>query len=300
MTRQVQARPVIFGEVLFDCFPDAIDVLGGAPFNVAWNLQAFGMNPLLISRVGDDLPGHRIEEAMAQWGMDRSGLQLDPVNPTGRVEVTVSGGGEADFQIADNSAWDHISGEEIPAMDNILLYHGSLAGRHHRSLAALERVVLQSNNDIFVDINLRSPWWQRDTIDLLLGRARWIKLNERELEIVIDQGSSLEERLKQLPARFPAQLFIITLGAEGALLMDREGRPRQQSVPLRQQTVIDTVGAGDAFSSVMMLGILLAWPPATMLERAQEFAARVTTIQGATTTDRSFYQPFLDNWGLRP
>ena len=299
MSRPEQARPVIFGEVLYDCFPDAIDVLGGAPFNVAWNLQAFGMNPLLISRVGDDLLGHRIEEAMAQWGMDRSGLQLDPVNPTGRVEVTVSAG-EPAFQVADNSAWDHISHVQIPAMDNILLYHGSLAVRHHRSLAALERAVLMSNHTIFVDINLRPPWWQRETIVRLLGRARWIKLNERELEMVVDKGTSIEERLQLLPSRFPAQLFIITLGAEGALLLDREGRQLQQPVPLRQQTVTDTVGAGDAFSSVMMLGILLGWPPTTMLERAQDFAAKVTTIQGATTTDRSFYQPFLDNWGLCP
>ena len=299
MSRPEQARPVIFGEVLYDCFPDAIDVLGGAPFNVAWNLQAFGMNPLLISRVGDDLFGHGIEEAMAQWGMDRSGLQLDPVNPTGRVEVTVSAG-EPAFQVADNSAWDHISGDQIPAMDNILLYHGSLAVRHHRSLAALERAVLMSGHNIFVDINLRSPWWQRETIVRLLGRARWIKLNERELEMVVDKGTSIEERLQLLTSRFPAQLFIITLGAEGALLLDREGRQLQQPVPLRQQAVTDTVGAGDAFSSVMMLGILLGWPPATMLERAQDFAAKVTTIQGATTTDRSFYQPFLDNWGLCP
>lgn len=298
MTRLYKVRPVIFGEVLYDCFPGSIDVLGGAPFNVAWNLQAFGMNPLLLSRVGDDLPGQRIQKAMEQWGMDRSGLQLDRANPTGRVDVTLSRG-EPTFQIADNSAWDHISGQDLPAMDNILLYHGSLAVRFPGSLSALESTALKTNNGIFVDINLRSPWWQRDTIDLLLGRARWIKLNEKELEIVIDKGSSLQERIKQLPERFPAQLFIITLGAAGSLLIDREGRV-QQSAPLLPQKVTDTVGAGDAFSSVILLGILLAWPPATMLQRAQDFAARVTTIQGATTTDRSFYQPFIDNWGLCP
>lgn len=298
MTRLDRVRPVIFGEVLYDCFPGSIDVLGGAPFNVAWNLQAFGMSPLLISRVGNDLPGHRIQKAMEQWGMERSGLQQDPANPTGRVDVTLSRG-EPTFQIADNSAWDHISGQELPAMDNILLYHGSLAVRSPGSLAALESAALKANNGVFVDINLRSPWWQRDTIDLLLSRARWIKLNEKELEIVTDKGSSIQERIKQLPERFPAQLFIITLGAAGALLMDREGRV-QQSAPLLPPKVTDTVGAGDAFSSVILLGILLAWPPATMLQRAQDFAARVTTIQGATSPDRSFYQPFIDNWGLRP
>ena len=44
----------IFGEVLFDCFPDGREVLGGAPFNVAWHLHAFGQSPVFVSRVGDD------------------------------------------------------------------------------------------------------------------------------------------------------------------------------------------------------------------------------------------------------
>ncbi len=53
-------RPVIFGEVLYDCFPDGQAVLGGAPFNVAWHLQGFGRAPLFISRVGDDPLGHHV------------------------------------------------------------------------------------------------------------------------------------------------------------------------------------------------------------------------------------------------
>ena len=55
-------RPLIVGEVLFDVFPDGSRVLGGAPFNVAWNLCALGADPLLISRVGTDVP-----EAWGDW-----------------------------------------------------------------------------------------------------------------------------------------------------------------------------------------------------------------------------------------
>ena len=49
-------RLCVFGEVLFDHFPDGRRVLGGAPFNVAWHLQAFGEAPRFISRVGADAP----------------------------------------------------------------------------------------------------------------------------------------------------------------------------------------------------------------------------------------------------
>ncbi len=47
----------VFGEVLFDCFPNGKQVLGGAPFNVAWHLQALGDDPTFISQIGDDTLG---------------------------------------------------------------------------------------------------------------------------------------------------------------------------------------------------------------------------------------------------
>ena len=74
MTNLSGQRPVIFGEVLFDRFPDGSVVLGGAPFNVAWHLQAFGMAPLFISRVGNDALGRTIRDTMHCWEMDASGL----------------------------------------------------------------------------------------------------------------------------------------------------------------------------------------------------------------------------------
>ena len=82
-------RPVIFGEVLFDRFPDGSTVLGGAPFNVAWNLKALGLDPLLVSRVGRDDLGADILAAMSEWGLDTAGVQTDAGHPTGTVEVTL-------------------------------------------------------------------------------------------------------------------------------------------------------------------------------------------------------------------
>ncbi len=63
-------RLCIFGEVLFDHFADGTRVLGGAPFNVAWHLQAFGQAPWFISRTGNDPDGEAVRAAMRDWGMD--------------------------------------------------------------------------------------------------------------------------------------------------------------------------------------------------------------------------------------
>ncbi|NIR30149.1 MAG: carbohydrate kinase, partial [Gammaproteobacteria bacterium] len=58
----VGARPVVFGEVLFDQFEDGDAVLGGAPFNVAWHLQGLGLRPFFASRIGEDRLGERVRE----------------------------------------------------------------------------------------------------------------------------------------------------------------------------------------------------------------------------------------------
>ena len=132
--------PCFFGEILIDVFPDGREVLGGAPFNVAWHLQGFGLAPLLISRVGADAAGERIRAAMAAWGMRLDGLQTDPEHPTGRVTVSLRDG-EPSFDIVTDSAWDFISADELPDLIPALVYHGSLALRHRVSAATLEALL---------------------------------------------------------------------------------------------------------------------------------------------------------------
>jgi len=68
------ARPIVFGEALFDCFGER-ELPGGAPLNVAWHLQALGWNPLLVSRIGADDQGQRITKRMQDWGMNTTGIQ---------------------------------------------------------------------------------------------------------------------------------------------------------------------------------------------------------------------------------
>ena len=291
-------RPVIFGEVLFDHFPDGSVVLGGAPFNVAWHLQAFGRSPLFISRVGDDALGHRIRDIMHGWEMDASGLQLDSAHPTGSVEVRIENG-EPGYEIVDNQAYDFIDPAAMPPLpDHALLYQGSLAIRNPGSAQALQQ--LQQGRDLqrLVDVNLRPPWWQRESIMSQLQGARWIKLNEAELALLVPQVAALQAQMRQLQQHCDAELLIVTRGAAGAVVLTSGGE-QFTVVPQDHGAVIDTVGAGDAFTSVMTLGLLSGWDAPLMLERAQAFASAITRIRGATCNDPAFYQPFIDDWVLK-
>ncbi len=284
----------LFGEVLFDCFPDGRRVLGGAPFNVAWHLQAFGEGPRLVSRVGDDADGEAVREAMAAWGMDTADLQRDPELPTGRVEVSLVDG-EPSYEIVHPVAWDAI--EAASDTKGGWLYHGSLALRDARSRDTLEGLAARTGVKVFLDVNLRPPWFELDEVRERLQAAHWVKLNEHELELLAPPGGDLRVRARCLFDDAALEGLIITRGAAGALVLNAEGIAAEAPAPERVE-VVDTVGAGDAFASVMILALRRGWPLDTALDRALGFAAAVCGQRGATTTVPAFYQPFLAAWDL--
>ena len=289
-------RPLIFGEVLFDHFPDGTAVLGGAPFNVAWHLHAFGLNPLMISRIGSDELGNRVQQAMRRWGMDCSGLQIDRLHPTGTVQVTFNEG-EPAYEIVDEVAYDFIDAALIPKLDGKwLLYHGSLALRHHHSAAALS-TVKSSATSLFVDVNLRPPWWKRESLLEMINGASWLKLNEHELVEIYPEAAGSSERVERLTELVSEQI-VLTGGEAGADIISSADRSRVSVVPELLSTAVDTVGAGDAFCSVLVTGRLLNWPLDLSMQRAQQFASAVVGIRGATSQDRDFYHRFSDSWDI--
>ncbi len=291
------ATLLVYGEVLFDCFSATEQVLGGAPFNVAWHLQAFGAAPLLISRVGQDALGERVQGAMADWGMDLTGLQVDGDRPTGRVKVTLAAG-QPSYTIADDQAYDHIDPSQLPAIPaRALLYHGTLALRHPPTRQALTTLCAGCTPRIFLDVNLRQPWWQPALVHTVLQAAHWIKLNQDELGQLLPPLGSAPPTVDPWLAQPATAAVILTQGEQGAWVETAQGE-RYGAKPSTRVPVVDTVGAGDAFSSVVLLGLWQGWPWPLILERAQAFASAVVGLRGATTRDRGFYAPFLDAWHL--
>jgi fructokinase len=281
-------RPLIFGEVLFDSFPDGSRVLGGAPFNVAWHLQALGQEPLFVSRVGCDRNGQEIRQAMQAWGMDLGGLQEDADWPTGNVSVTLDRG-EPAYAIDHPVAYDRIQ-PPVGAVEAGLVYHGSLALREEKSRQALMQVLDATRAPVFVDVNLRAPWWGRDRVLASVRRASWVKLNQEELELLAP-GLSPGEVLES----FCLDGLILTRGAQGAQCLTRAGADVRVA-PAVNGRVLDTVGAGDALASVMIHALLEGWEPGLALDRAQAFASAICSRRGATVREPAFYREFLALW----
>jgi fructokinase len=290
-------QPVIYGEVLFDRFPDGSAVLGGAPFNVAWHLQGFGLQPLFISRVGSDAAGDAVVEAMQAWGMDATGVQHDDAYPTGAVEVSLQDG-QPRFDILSAQAYDYIDGSEIPSLgDTPLIYYGTLIARSRVSREGLETLRRKCVAPGFVDINLRPPWWTPEVVEHALRDAHWAKLNQDELSTLAGRDISRETlapAARDLCAQHALEFAIVTLGEAGAAIVGSQTEEFASSPPV--QNLVDTVGAGDAFSAVSIAGLVQRWPLDVLLRRALAFAARICEQRGATRNDPALYESTVEAW----
>jgi fructokinase len=285
---------MVFGEVLFDCFPDGHSVLGGAPFNVAWHLHGLGLKPQLLSSVGDDERGQVVLQTMAQWGMDTSGVQVNQHYPTGQVAVTLDQG-QPSYDIVTAQAYDYIQSE--PALAQVqdqvpaLIYHGSLALREAVSRQTLDALLQTTASPVFLDLNLRAPWWQADLIADILHRATWVKLNDDELCQItghaLSPAADLQAYATQLLQQYQLERLIVTRGEHGAFVLSQQGLVEGKPVPV--SNLQDTVGAGDAFSAVTIAGLLQGWPLQETLDRALAFASAICQQRGATSNDAALY-----------
>lgn len=284
----------VFGEVLFDCFEDGSRILGGAPFNVAWHLQAFGAAPSFISRVGSDDAGNEIRDAMHDWGMTQHYLQVDDRHQTGVVAVTLNAG-EPSYAILPEQAYDFIDGQPLAATTCDLLYHGSLALRHSVSRQAFHALHARHRGLVFMDVNLRSPWWRPDMIEGLLAQADWVKLNMDELAQLQPEARPLQQAMQVFIETYRLQGVLVTMGEQGAVCRLSNGEV-YEIAPETNIEVIDCVGAGDAFSAVMLLGLARNWLLPVTMRRAQEFASALVGQRGATVKDAAFYRRFVETW----
>lgn len=293
-------RTLVFGEVLFDAFPDGTEVLGGAPFNVAWHLQGLGLQPLFVSRIGDDAKGRRVQDAMRSWDMDTAGLQQDDGRPTGTVSVALHAGQHA-FDILPDQAYDRIDADTALRAATVgpvdVIYHGTLALRDPVSHAALRALRGKLDARVYVDLNLRSPWWSNAVVADALRDASWVKLNDAELRTVAGAPATTErQQARALRERCGSESVLVTRGERGAFICARDGFVEGAAEPV--ENLVDTVGAGDAFAAVALAGLTLGWPAQRTLARALEFAAWICGVRGATVADVERYAHYRNAWGL--
>jgi fructokinase len=274
------------GEILWDLLP-AGKQLGGAPANFAYHAHALGARVHLVSRVGDDPPGFEILDRLHALGVATDCVAADPAAPTGTVSVELSADGQPQFTIHEDVAWDRIQTDEglleLAARAQAVCF-GSLAQRREPSRTSIRRLVSATPAGALrvFDINIRQHFYSAELIEESLRLATVLKLNDQELVLLAAIFGLVDDARGQLTAlarRFGLDTVALTRGAGGSLLMSDGVWSEHPGLPAK---VADTVGAGDAFTAAMTLGLLAGWPLDRVNCRANEIASYVCSQSGAT------------------
>ena len=308
MKMNLNLPPLIYGDALVDIFPDGQEMVGGCALNVAWHLRGLGLDPVLVSRVGDDAFGKKILKEMQAWGLSTDGIQLDLTEPTGKVEIYFDVAGEIRFKSPVQVASDFIDEGALRfTTGSGLLYYGSYAMRGARSAATLKQL-FQSTLSRFVDLNLRPPHWTPEILITALQNADRVKVNEEELAniewvmaseqmgqsgtIQSEQTGNFEDRVKKVMEKFNIRQCYLTLGERGALEVTHvfdAAFSMEEEYLNGADPIVDAVGAGDAFCAGIIFSLYRNLDQKTALKNACEFAAMTCSFRGATIASREFY-----------
>ena len=279
-------RILAVGEILWDLLPGGKQ-LGGAPANFAYHAHALGAEALIVSRVGDDPAGREIKDRLRELGLPVDGVAIDPTAPTGTASVELAADGQPRFTIHEDVAWDRIAASSTAlqaASQADAVCFGSLAQRREPSRSSVRRLVDATPADALrvCDINLRQHYHSPEVIEASLALANVLKLNDQELPMVAGMDGlrgTVRGQLEALVRRHRLRAAALTRGAHGCLMWVDGVWSEHPGLPCN---VVDTVGAGDAFTAAMTLGLLAHRPPDTINRRANEVAAYVASQRGAT------------------
>ncbi len=278
-------KPIVLGigEYLWDCLPTGRRA-GGAPVNFAYHASQHGTEGWAISAVGKDVLGDELERVTREHGIKMCVNRVD--YPTGIVQVSLVVG-QPTYSICTNVAWDHIPLSEQAlrlAGEAAAICFGTLAQRAEESRATTKALLEHAPNKAIkvYDINLRQNFYSKEVIETSLRMSNVFKINDEEL-VTLTGMFGLDDldtdgKCRYFAERYSQNIVILTGGDKfSSIYYDGE----VSTIKTPKVKVVDTVGAGDAFTGAFV-GMMLNGAPVREAHRAAvETSARVCTQAGA-------------------
>ncbi|MCI2082363.1 MAG: PfkB family carbohydrate kinase [Bacteroidales bacterium] len=298
------------GEALWDMLPDE-NRLGGAPMNFAYYAMREGLDALAISAVGDDELGYDLTTDLF---FRKLKYHIDKVSfPTGTVRVTIDKHGEPSYDITKNVAWDNLPNTkelmEIAAKCQAVSF-GTLAQRSECTRKTINDFLdaMPDNSIKLFDINLRQNFFTRNVVINSMKKCNILKMNWKEffvmekmfaydgiIEGVNDDYRTEQEKALQmmkielkdeflagcswLMTNFDIPMVMLTCGAYGSYLFRKNPENKELGFDISFEetphtSVVDTIGAGDAFSA----GFLAAYMNGKSLKESHKAAIETANI----------------------
>ena len=263
---------LVIGEALVDIVvrPDGTRTIhpGGSPMNVAVGLGRLGVETMLAARVGEDAFSGDIRSHLRDAGVSLA--QEDrPADRTSSAMATLRADGSARYEF--DVLWDV---EKIHADPVPVLHTGSIATILAPGADAVAELfeAAPATTLLSIDPNIRpdlitSRAEAVDRTERLASRAHVVKMSDEDLDWLYP-GASVQEVASHYQ-ELGVKLLVLTCGAEGCALFSSGVTT---VLPAQQTTVVDTIGAGDAFMSGLLFGVLRSDSSVVLRERRADRA----------------------------
>lgn len=270
---------------------------GGAVCNVLAMLGRLGKKTAFIGKVGHDMFGTQLKNAVEEVGIDTRALFMDEEVHTTLAFVHTYPDGDRDFSFYRNPGADMmLTKDEVPAdlIQNSRLFHFGTLSSTHEGVREATRHAIEIAKDagciITFDPNLRPPLWKslddaKREMEYGMTKCDVLKISDNEVEFLFgttdyDKGAALIREKYNIP------LVLITMGKEGSRAYYKD--MRVEAAPFLQENTIETTGAGDTFCASILnyvlehgLNSLTEENLLEMLTFANAAASLITTRKGA-------------------
>ena len=274
-------RGLVIGESLIDIV-ESDEHVGGSPLNVAVGLGRLGREVDFLTYIADDAYGRRITEYL-----NAAGVQLvsesQTAERTATARSTIAEDGSADYVF--DLDWQ-LSGTP-PVAPPLFVHTGSIAAVQDPGCLAVAALIdtYRVSATVTFDPNVRPSLiadrdLARERIEHLVERSDIVKVSEEDLRWI--DPDRPPERIAQTWLALGPAIVAVTMADRGAAAVCAAGVAR---VPARPVQVVDTVGAGDAFT-VGLIDALWGWGLLGAQRRAElaglDLDALTTALEAAS------------------
>jgi len=253
------------GELLIDFTENGNSEQGnplmGAPCNMLSMIQKLGGTTAFIGKVGKDMFGRQLRQAVESVGIDTRNLMEDEEIHTTLAFVHTFPDGDRDFSFYRNPGADMmLTKEEIQEdlIRNSKVFHFGTLSSTHEGVREATRYAIDVAKEagclVSFDPNLRPPLWKtledaRKEIEYGLSKTDILKISDNEVEFLCGT-SDYDEGAKMLIEKYNIPFVCVTLGKDGSRAYYKGMRVE---VPgFVQKNTIETTGAGDTFCGCML------------------------------------------------
>ena len=237
---------------------------GGAPCNVLAMLEKLGKKTAFIGKVGNDMFGTQLKNAVEEVGIDTRNLVIDNEVHTTLAFVHTYPDGDRDFSFYRNPGADMmLTKDEIQEdliRDSRIFHFGTLSSTHEGVREATRYaidVAKEAGCMITFDPNLRPPLWKtldeaKEQMEYGFENCDVLKISDNEIQFVSGE-EDYDKGIKYLQEKYQIPLIFLTMGKEGSRAYYKNLRVEQPGFTVK---AIETTGAGDTFCGCSINGVL--------------------------------------------